>query len=76
MALTPARDAIDIADFAGGPPVPRKIALLVGSEGSGLAAETLSMADVRVRISMRPGVDSLNLATATGIALHCFANLT
>jgi tRNA G18 (ribose-2'-O)-methylase SpoU len=32
------------------------------------AAETL--ADVRVRIPIHPEVDSLNLATATGIALY------
>ena len=30
------------------------------------------MADMRVRIPIRDDVDSLNLATATGIALHYF----
>jgi tRNA G18 (ribose-2'-O)-methylase SpoU len=29
-----------------------------------------ALADVCVRIPMRPAVDSLNLATATGIALY------
>jgi tRNA G18 (ribose-2'-O)-methylase SpoU len=31
---------------------------------------TLAMADAHVRIPMAPGVDSLNLATATGIGLY------
>ena len=31
------------------------------------------MADVCVRIPMRAGVDSLNLATATGIALYALS---
>jgi tRNA G18 (ribose-2'-O)-methylase SpoU len=70
VALTPREDAIDIGDFAGRRPKPGKIALLVGGEVSGLTPAALSMADARVRIPMRPEVDSLNLATATGIALH------
>jgi tRNA G18 (ribose-2'-O)-methylase SpoU len=70
VALTPAADAIDIADapaIAG-----ERVALLVGSEGAGLDDETLARADFRVAIRMAPGVDSLNVATATGIALHRF----
>jgi tRNA G18 (ribose-2'-O)-methylase SpoU len=35
-----------------------------------LSAAAESMADVRVRIPIAPGVDSLNLAVAAGIALH------
>jgi tRNA G18 (ribose-2'-O)-methylase SpoU len=71
VALTPAADAIDIAALARREPKPPKIAVLVGSEASGLAAETLVLADERVRIPIAPSVDSLNLATASGIALHC-----
>ena len=48
----------------------RAIALLVGAEGPGLAAATLASADAQVRIAMAPGADSVNVATATGIALH------
>jgi tRNA G18 (ribose-2'-O)-methylase SpoU len=44
--------------------------VLVGSEGAGLSADALQMADVRVRIPIDPDIDSLNLATATGIALY------
>lgn len=71
VALTPAEDAVDLSAFARRAPKPTKIAVLVGSEGSGLAAETLALADERVRIPRAPSVDSLNVATALGIALHC-----
>jgi tRNA G18 (ribose-2'-O)-methylase SpoU len=73
VALTPAVDAIDIADAASAPELAgRRLALLVGSEGAGLDDETLARADFRVAIRMASGVDSLNVATATGIALHRF----
>ena len=50
------------------------MAVLVGSEGPGLTAEAEAMADVCVRIPISAEVDSLNLATATGIALYYFTN--
>ncbi len=46
------------------------IALLVGSEGHGLSAGALARADVRARIQIAAGVDSLNAATAAAIALY------
>lgn len=70
VALTPAEDAREIAAFAADPGRPERIALMVGTEGAGLSAAAEAMADARVRIPMAPGVDSLNLATATGIALQ------
>jgi tRNA G18 (ribose-2'-O)-methylase SpoU len=69
VALTPRQPAIDLPDFARRGSRPR-LALLVGAEGRGLTAEAEALADVRVRIPMEPGVDSLNLATAAGIALY------
>ena len=42
----------------------------VGNEGEGLASATRAAADLRVRIPMVPGADSLNVAVACGIALH------
>lgn len=69
VALTPHERAIDLAACARRQPR-QKIALLVGTEGPGLTAEAEACADVCVRIPMQPGVDSLNLATATGIALY------
>lgn len=49
------------------------LVLLVGAEGSGLSEAACAMADDTVRIPMAPGVDSLNVATAAGIALWAFA---
>jgi tRNA G18 (ribose-2'-O)-methylase SpoU len=51
----------------------RPVALLVGAEGEGLSDSTIAAADVQVRIPMAPGADSVNVATATGIALHALA---
>jgi len=45
-----------------------KVAVLVGAEGPGLTPAALLAADVRVRIPMAAGVDSLNVATAAAIA--------
>lgn len=73
VALTPRAGAVDLAACARTHPRQR-LALLVGSEGRGLTAAAEAMADLRVRIPIRGAVDSLNLATATGIALHYFAN--
>jgi tRNA G18 (ribose-2'-O)-methylase SpoU len=48
---------------------PSRWALLVGAEGPGLSEAALAAADVRVRIPMSAGVDSLNVATAAAVAL-------
>lgn len=45
-----------------------KVALIAGSEGPGLPEDVLERVR-RVRIGQAPGLDSLNVATATGIAL-------
>ncbi len=44
-------------------------ALMLGAEGDGLTAAAQSLAQVRCRIPMSPGVDSLNVVTAAAIAL-------
>ncbi|MEJ2868982.1 RNA methyltransferase [Actinomycetospora sp. OC33-EN08] len=64
-ALTPAGD-VGPAALADHP----RVALLLGAEGPGLSAEALALADHRVRITMVPGVDSLNVATAGAVAFH------
>jgi tRNA G18 (ribose-2'-O)-methylase SpoU len=66
-ALTPAPDAVPLA-AAGLAGV--RTALLLGAEGPGLTPEALAAADVRVRIPMATGVDSLNVATAAAVAFH------
>jgi tRNA G18 (ribose-2'-O)-methylase SpoU len=73
-ALTPRAPSEPLAAFAAAHAA-RAIALLVGSEGDGLTQAALAAADARVRIDMAPGADSVNVATATGIALHALAQL-
>jgi len=69
-ALTPAAEATPIgaAGLVG-----ERVALLLGAEGPGLTPEALAAADLRVRIPMATGVDSLNVATAAAVAFHAVA---
>jgi tRNA G18 (ribose-2'-O)-methylase SpoU len=69
VALTPRDPSETLADFAARPRTAR-LALIVGTEGTGLTPALAAGADYRVRIPMAAGIDSLNLATATGIALY------
>jgi tRNA G18 (ribose-2'-O)-methylase SpoU len=69
-AMTPDDAAIDIGKFVGAAAARGRIAVLLGTEGHGLSAEALARADVRLRIPMSGALDSLNIATAAGIALH------
>jgi tRNA G18 (ribose-2'-O)-methylase SpoU len=64
-ALTPGGDT-DVRDVT---PADR-LALVLGSEGPGVSARWREAADLRIRIAMREGVDSLNVAAAAAIALH------
>lgn len=52
---------------------PDRIALVFGTEGDGLAPATIAACDVAVRIPMKHGVDSLNVAASTAVALWEFA---
>ena len=74
IALTPRSEALDIASLGTTRPVPGRVALLLGGEGYGLSEEALAESDLRVRIPMAPGVDSLNVTSAAGIALHRLAH--
>ncbi len=71
-ALVTDEGAEEISRYAAAFPPGERVALMAGSEGAGLTPEALAQADVALRIPMAPGVDSLNVATATGIALHRF----
>lgn len=46
----------------------KRLAIVLGSEGEGLTRETISKSDYTVRIPMRHGVDSLNVAGASAVA--------
>jgi tRNA G18 (ribose-2'-O)-methylase SpoU len=54
--------------------LPRRVALLLGNEAQGLSREQADACDVRVRIPMHWGVDSLNVAVAAGIMLHALVH--
>ena len=70
VALTPAAgsEALDHAVAALG--TDAQVAVLLGAEGHGLADDTVAAADRRVRIPIRPAVDSLNVGAAAAIALY------
>ena len=71
VALTPAPDALDIGRIDVS--ARDRVALLLGSERDGLSTGSMAAADVRVRIPMHHGVDSLNVGAAAAIALHLLA---
>lgn len=51
--------------------LPARAILAFGSERAGLSDAVLANAILRIRIPMRPGVSSMNLATAVAVALFC-----
>jgi tRNA G18 (ribose-2'-O)-methylase SpoU len=72
LGLTPNPGAPPIAAVA--PSVrTSRLAIVVGHEGDGLAADTLARCGLRARIPLSPAVDSLNVATAAAIALYALA---
>ena len=56
---------VDLRQFAIDPP--ERLALVFGTEGAGLTNQVAAEADVSVRIPMRGGVDSLNVAAASAV---------
>jgi len=65
LALSP--EAVSLDSFARN--APQRLALVLGSEGDGLSPLALSSADSVVEIPMRGGVDSLNVAAASAVAM-------
>jgi tRNA G18 (ribose-2'-O)-methylase SpoU len=66
LALTPRADATRLEDVVLG--ADERAALLLGAEGPGLSEQALAGSDLRVRIPMARGVDSLNIASAAAVA--------
>jgi tRNA G18 (ribose-2'-O)-methylase SpoU len=66
-ALALAPGALTLDELAADPP--QRLALVLGTEGDGLAPATLAASDLTVRIPMTAGVDSLNVAAATAVAV-------
>jgi tRNA G18 (ribose-2'-O)-methylase SpoU len=66
LALTPAPDATRLEDVVLADD--DRAALLLGAEGPGLTDDAMRASDLRVRIPMAAGVDSLNVGAAAAIA--------
>ena len=64
MALSDRSVSIDDEQLAREP----KLAIVLGTEGDGLAADTIASCDYTVKIPMSHGVDSLNVAAASAVA--------
>ena len=76
MALTDNSVSIDHPDLL----KEDKLAIILGTEGDGLANTTIADCDYTVKIPMSHGVDSLNVAAASAVAFwelgksHILAN--
>ena len=59
--------AVDLDILAADPP--ERLAMVLGTEGDGLSRHTVAACDLEVRIPMAGGVDSLNVAAASAVAM-------
>ena len=64
MALTPDSTNVDNDEIRSN----EKVAVLLGTEGTGLPKDVIAASDYRVMIPMYHGVDSLNVAAASAIS--------
>jgi tRNA G18 (ribose-2'-O)-methylase SpoU len=69
LAMTPDPSARTLAD-AMTVLADDKVAVLVGAEGPGLTERAMRASDMRVRVPMSRGTDSLNVATAAALAFY------
>ena len=65
LALTP--DAVSLRDIRGAEH--ERLALVLGAEGDGLTDAAIAASDSVVKIPMKHGVDSLNVAAASAVAM-------
>ena len=66
-ALALEEGAVSLDGFA--QQVPGRVALILGAEGDGLSRAAMAKADAIVTIPMALGIDSLNVAAASAVAL-------
>jgi tRNA G18 (ribose-2'-O)-methylase SpoU len=69
LAMTPDPAASSLAE-AMSALSDQRVAILVGAEGPGLTERVMRACDVRVRIPMSRGTDSLNVATAAALTFY------
>jgi tRNA G18 (ribose-2'-O)-methylase SpoU len=67
-ALALSESAVELEEFAAS--APERIAIVLGTEGDGLSPAAVAAADTVVTIPMMHGVDSLNVAAASAVALY------
>jgi tRNA G18 (ribose-2'-O)-methylase SpoU len=67
LALTD--DAVSLRDFD----PPERLAIVLGTEGEGLTPEAIAASDTVVQIPMAHGIDSLNVAAASAVAMWALA---
>ncbi len=68
MALEITNDSIPVSEYRAD--VDEKIALIIGEENFGVSEEVLKMVKQSIHINMYGNNSSMNVATATGIALY------
>ncbi len=67
VALTPHPRAMIVDEAAGSGAFDDPFLLVLGAEAPGISRQVLEQADVRIRIPMSPGVDSLNVASSLAV---------
>jgi len=70
-ALALGKDAVGLRQFAA--TAPERVAFVLGAEGEGLTDDALAAADTIVKIPMAHGIDSLNVAAASAVAMWALA---
>ncbi len=71
VALTPGANAQPLSGLRrAARPAGDRVAIVAGHEGEGLTPDAMNACDTLARIPMAAGHDSLNVATAVGIALY------
>ncbi|MGM5629935.1 RNA methyltransferase [Apibacter raozihei] len=69
-AISPEKNAINIQDFQ----IKQPVALIYGTEFKGVTEETLSLADICIKIPMLGFTESLNVSVAAGISFYEMRN--
>lgn len=67
LVATAMKDAIDYCEYK---PQSQGTAIIIGNEGSGISRELIEESDIRVKIPMERGMESLNAAVAAGILMY------
>lgn len=74
VSLALAEDGMTLPDFTASLDSSSRVALVLGTEGDGLSRRTIEASDLAVRIPMFGGVDSLNVAAASAVAVYALRN--